>query len=163
MRPFKKIILKPDLYIIKDNQKERSIIYDEIDEEVLNYVSGAADVYSPETLFISTTNHFNIRNSSNEAYKAIINLSRINDVKDIDKLLEVVNEKLHSGGTFVACAETEKLRYERLLRKFIFPLNYIYYFLDFVFKRIFPKLPITSRIYFFLTAGRNRVLSKVEL
>ena len=36
------------------------------------------------------------------------------------------------------------------------------FFLDFVFKRIFQELILTRKLYFFLTAGRNRVLSKAE-
>ena len=33
----------------------------------------------------------------------------------------------------------------------------------FIFRRVFPKIAITKQIYFILTNGRNRVLSKSEV
>lgn len=41
-------------------------------------------------------------------------------------------------------------------------LSDILYLFDFVWKRIFPKLPFFQKIYFGLTQGRKRVLSKAE-
>jgi lipopolysaccharide/colanic/teichoic acid biosynthesis glycosyltransferase len=38
----------------------------------------------------------------------------------------------------------------------------LYLVLDFVFKRVFPKLPFFKKLYFFVTDGRNRVMSKAE-
>jgi lipopolysaccharide/colanic/teichoic acid biosynthesis glycosyltransferase len=38
----------------------------------------------------------------------------------------------------------------------------MYYSLDFLIKRAFPKFPLTKKIYFLLTRGENRVLSKAE-
>jgi lipopolysaccharide/colanic/teichoic acid biosynthesis glycosyltransferase len=34
--------------------------------------------------------------------------------------------------------------------------------LDFIIKRVFPKFNLTKRLYFFLTRGENRVISKAE-
>ena len=41
-------------------------------------------------------------------------------------------------------------------------LNYIYYTLDFIVKRILPKLKFTRGLYFFLTRGENAVISRAE-
>lgn len=35
--------------------------------------------------------------------------------------------------------------------------------LDFLIERIFPKLPLTKKIYFLLTRGNNRVISRAEI
>ena len=53
-------------------------------------------------------------------------------------------------------------RQTRILKKYPFIIARIYFLLDFVFKRVFPKLCFTRKIYFFVTAGRNRVLPKAE-
>ncbi|MCH7525100.1 MAG: sugar transferase, partial [Bacteroidetes bacterium] len=50
----------------------------------------------------------------------------------------------------------------RVLKKYIRPFNWFYYTADVVFMRIFPKLPITKQFYFFITKGRNRVLTRAE-
>ena len=95
-------------------------------------------------------------------FKNIINLRRINDIRRINKFFEAVNEHLPKGGRFVGCVETKALRKERILKKYPKGLNWAYYTADFVFKRIFPKLPVFKKIYFCITKGRNRVITSVE-
>lgn len=92
----------------------------------------------------------------------VVNLRKINDIRYINKFLEGVNGLLHEGDIFIGCVESSQNRKSRLLDKFPRGLNWLYYSFDFVFKRILPKLPVTKKIYFALTAGRNRVLSDME-
>jgi len=92
----------------------------------------------------------------------VINLKRVNDLKQINKFFYKVNQKLHEDGVFVGCVETKKYRRERIFKKYPPGFNFIYYCLDFILKRIFPKLSITRKIYLWLTKGRNRVLSRTE-
>jgi lipopolysaccharide/colanic/teichoic acid biosynthesis glycosyltransferase len=66
------------------------------------------------------------------------------------------------GGTYIDSVETYINRKERILKKSFYPLNRIHYTLDVILKRVFPKVPITKNIYFFITRGRNRALSKAE-
>jgi lipopolysaccharide/colanic/teichoic acid biosynthesis glycosyltransferase len=54
------------------------------------------------------------------------------------------------------------MRKKRILEKFPAGINYIYYALDFIVKRVFPKFTLTKKLYFILTHGENRVLSKAE-
>jgi lipopolysaccharide/colanic/teichoic acid biosynthesis glycosyltransferase len=42
-------------------------------------------------------------------------------------------------------------------------LNALYYFGDYIVLRVFPKLPVTKKIYFFLTKGEKRVVSRPEI
>jgi len=162
MRPQRKFSFEKNVFVVNDSNKE-SIVEEEIGKEPFSFITEHANVYHPQTFITSSTNHFNIRSASSESYQTIINLSRINDVKQVNSFMSAVNEKLYDGGVFIGCAETEKLRRKRFLNKFVFPLNHIYCFFDFTFKRVFPKLPITRKIYFFVTGGRNRAMSKVEI
>lgn len=93
----------------------------------------------------------------------IANLHRVNDIKGINKFFCTVNNRLRTGGTFVGCMETLEQRRDRLYRKFPPPVAQLYYALDFVFKRVFPKFKPTKRIYMAITGGRNRALSKSEV
>jgi lipopolysaccharide/colanic/teichoic acid biosynthesis glycosyltransferase len=92
----------------------------------------------------------------------IINLKKLNDIRFVNKFLESANEYLRTGGILVGCVETAQLRKQRLMSKFIRPFNSIYYFFDFLVKRVWPKLPWLKQYYFFLTNGRNRVISELE-
>ena len=118
--------------------------------------------FTDHTAVLSTTTIFNITSLANDKYDYIINLHKINDIKKLDSFLDAVNSKLGSEGYFFCCVETKDQRKHRLLKKYPPLLNYIYYFFDFIIKRILPKLKFTRGIYFFLTRGENAVLSRAE-
>lgn len=133
-------------------------------EELLSYY---LDIYNPtKTLVLSTTEGLNIVNAlkgrEDGPVNCVINLKRINDVRWINQLFETTNQSLPNGGIFVGCVETYGLRKRRILRKFPRGLNYMYYTADFVIKRVFPKLPVFKKLYFFLTRGQNRSISMAE-
>jgi lipopolysaccharide/colanic/teichoic acid biosynthesis glycosyltransferase len=86
----------------------------------------------------------------------------VNDFRYINKYFESVNAKLPVGGIFVDFLETKNMRKRRLLEKYPPGLNYLYYAADFLIKRVFPKFLLTKKLYFVLTRGENRVLSKAE-
>ena len=95
-------------------------------------------------------------------YNNIVNLKKINDACYVNRFFESINAKLDKGGLYINCVETYNTRRIRVLKKYIRPFNWLYYTAGVVFMRIFPKLPITKQIYFFITGGRNRVLTRAE-
>ncbi|NVO01723.1 MAG: sugar transferase [Bacteroidetes bacterium] len=132
-------------------------------ERALSLFNEYVDFENPRTFVVSTSTKFNIDKFINKECETIINLKRVNDIKQLNKFFESVNHKLDDNGIFIGCAETKELRKRRILKKYIPVFNYFYYTLDFILKRVFPKLPITKSIYFFLTNGRNRVFSRPEV
>jgi len=114
------------------------------------------------TAVLSTTTVFNITSLIYDNYDYIINLHKINDIKKLDEFLDAVNLKLDQKGYFFCCVETKDQRKKRILKKFPPVLNYIYYSLDFVIKRVLPKLKFTRGLYFILTRGENAVISRAE-
>jgi hypothetical protein len=40
--------------------------------------------------------------------------------------------------------------------------SHLFYFIRFIFKRVFPKLPVTKKVYFAITKGKNRAISRAE-
>jgi hypothetical protein len=117
---------------------------------------------SDSTAVLSTTTIFNITSLLHDNYNYIINLHKINDIKKLDDFFDAINSKLVLDGYFFCCVETKDQRKERLLKKYPPLLNYIYYFFDFIVKRILPKLRYTRGLYFFLTRGENAVISRAE-
>ena len=112
------------------------------------------------TAVLSTTTVFT--GQTCEKYDYIINLHRINDILKLDNFIEAVNTKLEYKGFFFCCVETKDQRKARLLKKIPPVINWIYYFFDFIVKRVFPKLRITNGLYYFLTRGSNAVISRAE-
>ena len=88
---------------------------------------------------------------------------RLNDIQYVNKHLEIVNVWHKEGDVIEVFFESKNQRKKRLLNKLIWPVNYIYYTLDFVLKRLFPKWLPTLKIYYWITKGRNRVFSLPEI
>ncbi|MBC36028.1 MAG: sugar transferase [Bacteroidetes bacterium] len=114
-----------------------------------------------ETLFVATHTRFNIEHQSDE-FQNVVNLKRINHVQRINKLFETINVKLPENGLYIGSVETYQLRKERILKKYPWGINKIAYTIDFIIRRILPKLFFSKSLYFFFTRGRNRVISKAE-
>ncbi len=150
--------------LIKNTKNSLHFIKKSINnDDVFRFFSKNVDINYKNTQVINTNDQFNIDYLLKDKSEIIVNLQRLNDVRRINKFMEGINAKLIDDGKFLGCFEPKKLRKKRLFNKFIKPFNYIYYFFDFIFKRIFPKLPLTKKIYFFITQGRNRVISKAEM
>ena len=140
----------------------RSLITDEVGEEASRLIGLYAEIDTSTCMILSTTTNFNIIKSPLAKYQQIVNLHKINDILRINKFFEEVNAKLPLGGLYINQVETFGLRKERILKKFPPGINWGIYSVHFFFKRIMPKLWSTKRIYFIITNGRNRVMSKAE-
>jgi lipopolysaccharide/colanic/teichoic acid biosynthesis glycosyltransferase len=141
----------------------KKAIVEQCGEKVAEYMALHANLESPKTLMLSTTTRFNVLKQPDNTYDTIINLKRVNDIQYLNKFFEAVNHKIDGSGLFFGCAETKDQRKDRILAKFPPVLNWIAYAIDFIIKRIFPKFRLTKKIYFFLTRGNNRVLTKAEI
>ncbi|MFO7656844.1 MAG: sugar transferase [Bacteroidales bacterium] len=140
----------------------KQALLDEISKEAFSFIFRFASLESEKSLIISTTSRFNIDTQLAAEFDSIVNINRINDIRYLNKYFESANAKLPVGGIFIDFVETKNLRKQRILRKFPPVLNYIFYTFDFIIKRIFPKFLLTKKIYFWLTRGQNRVITKAE-
>ena len=78
-----------------------------------------------------------------------------------DYLLNVGNI-LHDKGVFVGALLPHHYRYRRYLKKYSFYLGNIFYFFDFIWKRVMPKIPLTREIYFTFSKEKDRAISLAE-
>ncbi len=139
----------------------KQLIIEKAGEKAFDFFNTFTDLESKETLVVSTTNEFNILNNPND-FKCIINLSKVNNIRYINKFFEKVNAKCSYGDIFVCCLETYAARKERISLGKIPIIKNIYFGLEFIFLRVFPKIWGFKKFYFLLTRGRNRILSKAE-
>jgi lipopolysaccharide/colanic/teichoic acid biosynthesis glycosyltransferase len=139
----------------------KRIIIEEQGEKAYVYLSQFLNIKSDNIEVVKTTNAFNVLKISNTK-EGIINLNKINDIKKMNDFFKSVNEKLENNGVFIGCVETKVERRKRIYKKYPIGIAQIYYLFDFIFKRVFSKLWITKWFYFFVTAGRNQVLSRAE-
>jgi len=128
---------------------------------LLNNVDSTYDINS--VTLLSTTSLENINVLGGKSQDLLINLHNLNDIRRLNNYLIACHSKIKSGGVLVGCfLPLERVRYNlrSKMPKFIFTCIYPIHFL---FYRVFPKLPKIRHIYFILTKGKNRVISKAEI
>lgn len=152
----------PELTLDPVPENIKEAIIEESNIDVFNFLCENINLNIPDYSLLATTTQFNINKLPEESYKKIVNLKRINDIRFINKYFESANRKITLGGIFIGCVETKDQRKKRIFRKYPPFFRGIYYFFDFIIKRVFPKFNLTKRLYFFLTRGENRVVSKAE-
>jgi lipopolysaccharide/colanic/teichoic acid biosynthesis glycosyltransferase len=89
--------------------------------------------------------------------------TRMNDVRRINKYLEEVNESLEIGQLFIGSFETYRARRNRITYYRIPLVKHVWIASEFIFLRIFPKVPLLKQVYFATTGGKGRLLSKAEM
>jgi lipopolysaccharide/colanic/teichoic acid biosynthesis glycosyltransferase len=144
------------------NKNNKDLIIEESGEKAYSFITRFIDINGPGCGIFSTTSKFNIDKQPDNYLKSVVNLHRINDIRRINKFFESVNRKLTLDGVFICCVETKNMRKKRIFKKFVWGFSHIYYLIDFFYKRVWPKLPGLNKIYFFMSSGINRVLSKQE-
>ncbi len=77
--------------------------------------------------------------------------------------MNALNEKLSDDGIFICCFESLSTRKKNILDHYPKLINRFVYAWDFMIHRLIPKFFITRRLYYDITGGKNRILSKTEV
>lgn len=121
------------------------------------------DSFSEEnTVVLRSNDIYNVEVLSNNNIQLFLNLHPLNDIRYLNQYFIQLNKKLIDGGVFVGRFEPSKYRHKRFLDSYPFYIAQVFYFIDFIWHRVFPKLPIFKKIYFELTKGQNRALPLAE-
>jgi lipopolysaccharide/colanic/teichoic acid biosynthesis glycosyltransferase len=70
---------------------------------------------------------------------------------------------MDEGQLFVASFETYRARRHRISFYKVPLLKYAWITSEFIFLRLFPKVPVLKQLYFSVTGGKGRLLSKAEM
>ena len=133
-----------------------------INGEALDLIQEYTDIDSDATAILDTTNYFNVR-SYPLKIKALVNFGMINQMRYINKFFEEVNAVLEIDDLFICRGETIVGRKERLQIANYPLLGKLYFMLEFLLLRVIPKLWGFKKVFFWLTRGRIRLLSKAEI
>ncbi len=128
-------------------------------EDVKRFVENNVDI-SNSTLYINGIRE--IENSyKKKKFGCIISFILINRIKEINKFFNKNNNSLKHNGYLIGCFKQNPNRKNFILRKYPPFINYFIYILDFFYHRVFSKLQISKRFYFFI--NKSRVISKAEV
>jgi len=136
-------------------------------EKVFSFINAHValdNIDRANSTIISTGTQYNVDHLSDNSQEMILNLHPMNDYRRINKFLISINRSMKNNAIFIGNGETLTQRHKRFLsKKYPRLINHIFRGLDFIINRAFPKMSATKGIYFALTKGRNRPLSKCEI
>lgn len=133
--------------------------------EVNEFLSRSIDLGGhklEESIVIRSRDIYNVETIEAKTLTFFLNLHEMNDLRRVNQYLIEVNRTLKPGGIFIGVVEPIVLRYNRFIKTYPFYLARFFYFLDFLWNRVLPKLPFLQKIYFGITDGKGRALSLAE-
>jgi lipopolysaccharide/colanic/teichoic acid biosynthesis glycosyltransferase len=115
-----------------------------------------------KTVLIKSNEPNDISFHNADSYQLFVNLHNLNDQTKLNDYLLEVRKTLVPGGVFVGVLHPDCYRHRRFQENYSFGIGKIFYFFDFVWKRIFPKLPVAREIYWTISKGKDRAISLAE-
>lgn len=132
-------------------------------EEDYQLLVDKARIDNRQTKIVANRDRFSLLQLPDYQYKTIVDLTLLNDAKGINRRFCIVNQKLPDDGLYVCCYRPQEYIKQKILKRYPKPLNRIIYTCYFFWKRVVPRLLVTSRLYYDVTKGRKRMLSKTEV
>lgn len=148
---------------IYSNLKNR---YLEDQPELFQFLDSHLDlkrIPKTDSLILKTHTFFNIEKIEPGVQHFFMNLCRINDSRRMNFYLLQINKNLKTGGYYIGNGETIKEKFKKYFDNYSFLVAAPLYAFNFMFNRIFPKIPILKETYFAFTKGFNRAISKAEI
>lgn len=115
-----------------------------------------------ESEVVNTRILYNIEILENSSLAFFLNLHKINNFRRINQYFIEANKNIKSGGVFVGRFESIEQRRKRIYQKYHYVFAKLIYLFDFIFRRVWPKLPFFKKVYFAISKGNNRILSRAE-
>lgn len=115
------------------------------------------------TKTIADSDPFSLLQLPDYQYSTIVDLKIFNNIRGINKRLCVVNQKLPDDGVYVCCYRPQEYVKEKMLRSYPWGIRWVVYSFWFLVRRVIPRLLLMSRLYYDISKGRKRMLSKTEV
>lgn len=128
-----------------------------------SYVEQYLNPEYESTRVFRTTSRSEIKDLQAAEVYNVVNLSRVNDIRRINKFFEAVNHNLPMDGLFVGCFKSKEQQKQNIYNRYPSIMASLYYALHFIWRRIMPKIKLTQKPFFKITKGQNRVLPVPEV
>jgi len=120
------------------------------------------DMLRMETAFERSCERFGLV-SERVPTRLFFNYAKLNDIRRMNAYFLWMHGMLLPGGYFVGHAHTIETHYKWIYEHFPRYIAGLIYAVDFCFNRVMPKLPGLQKVYFAITGGKGRVISRAEL
>ena len=147
---------------IRDKLRE---VYLNSSPEVFDFLDKTLDlnnIIKAETTIINNSEMFHLGTLDERQTRLFINTERINHVRWVNRYFLEVYRLLLPSGYFVDRVHTIAMCKKRFFEKYPKYFSHLFYCINFIFRRLFPKLSVTKKVYFSITQGKNRAISRAE-
>ena len=141
----------------------RKTICEYRNERTFELLSKYIDFRSGNTTVLFTGNLFSVNARKSYTFSHFVQLCPLNDIRGINKMFFSINQKLPDDGVVVCCFETKSTRKSKIMKEYPAGINTVMYTINYILRRVLPKIFITRRLYYDITKGKNRILSKTEV
>jgi len=170
-------IMKQEHLPVNDDKERREILFQPIEARmkdvylkdrpaVFDFFHKAvnlSEITRVETLILDTSEMLNFKLISLSHTRLMINLNKLNNIRWINRYFLQAHEMLADGGYIGGRAETIEVLRKRFDEKYPKYFRELFYALHFLWARVLPKLDATKGMYFNITKGRNRAISRTEI
>lgn len=156
------IIKEQEVEEIRNSDDAKTII-SAVKEENKENIDVIASKLKGDTILIDTDNPEELFKSNVKYPMLILHKRSLNKIQHINTLLSYSNYKLENGGYIGCRCQPSGVRRELINKQSPVPLNHLINGLDWVIHRVIPKLPVVKYLYYTLTKGRYRALTRVEV
>ncbi len=145
--------------------KKLSTVYLKNSPSIFEFIGRAVNLKKIDIVkseVIDTGNPYNVEVLPDNSLEFFMNMHELNSFRYLNRYLINVNNILVSGGVFAGRFEPMERRYFYFRNRYPAFFARIFYFFDFIWKRIAPKLPGVKKLYFYVSKGRDRVFSMAQ-
>ena len=104
-------IAKPSIPLdLQSLRQLKSTIKSHSTDKVLRFLEKHVDLSDGNTLVFVNNEVENLKMNPNYQFSTIVQLERLNDMRNVNQKLSVINEKLPDNGIFVCCFESKSTR-----------------------------------------------------
>lgn len=130
--------------------------------EVLKWIENSGN-FSKDTILLDSPNPECLLAHKTKSLKLVVHLCSLNKIWYLDSILSYSNYCLEDGGCIACHCTTSGIRKEKIMRQNPVVINKVLFFLDYCWHRVIPKLYLTKGFYYWMTKGRMRALTRVEV
>lgn len=148
---------------VRERLRDRALRDDPAVFEFLDQILDLSQIIQAEMVLRNSVEILHLDAMDARPVRLFINLHEVNDIRNINRYFLEAHNMLAAGGHFVGKVHTIQTHREWMFQKYPRIMAHGIYAVDFLIHRVIPKLPRVKKVYFFLTKGRSRRISRSEI
>lgn len=131
--------------------------------EALRRIQENGRAFSSGTVVVDSSNPETVLAHKVRMPRLVVHRCPLNRIRHINTLFSYTNYCMESGGLIACHCTTAGIRREKIMRQNPVLVRRVLFFMDYCWHRIIPKLAVTKGFYYWVTKGKNRALTRVEV